>query len=183
MQFSFRLLRTGVLFGAAITLAGCGLFGGQVNMELSPAMKQKCPPVGIVAYTGELTRFQGTSREASAVEMRATLGKLNVQCRDSADGQGLFADITFDISVTKGPASRSNSVEIPFFVSVSRGNEAVLEKNLYTSRHSFDRDNWSAFRENVTAYVPLGEGGELMNYEVLIGLQLTKDEFQYNLAR
>jgi hypothetical protein len=183
MRLSFRLLRTGTVVAAAFALAGCGLFGGQVNLELSEEMKQKCPPVGIVAYTGELTRFVGNSRDASAVDFRATLGKLNVTCRDSADKQGLFADITFEISATKGPASTSNSVEIPFFVNVSRGSDAVLEKNMYSSRHTFDGDKWSAYRESVTAYVPLGPEGQILNYEVLIGLQISKAELQYNIAR
>ena len=183
MSLLFRLSRTGVALCAPLLLAACSIFGNQVNMELSDEMKQSCVPVGIVAYTGEVTRFAGNSRDASAVAVRGTLGKLKVTCRDSEDKKGLYADITFEVSATKGPAARSNSAEFPFFVGVSRGSEAVMEKNLYTSTHSFDGENWSAFQENVTAYVPLGDEGEIQNYEVLIGLQLTKDELAYNLSR
>ena len=183
MICSLRLPRIFFVVSASLVLAGCGIFGRQVDLGLSPEMAQKCPPVGIVAYTGEMTRFTGNSRDASAVVDRGAIGSLTVVCQDTEDETALVARISFDISAMRGPANRTGTAEFPFFVTVTRGNEAVLDKNLYTSTHQFGGQSTSVQREMVTAWVPLGEGGRILNTEILIGFQLTKDELAYNVSR
>ena len=62
-------------------LAGCGIFGKQVSLELTEADKQRCPPVGILAYAGEITRFQaGPGRTTDDVINRGTISGLTVSC-------------------------------------------------------------------------------------------------------
>ena len=182
MTHFFRPLRIAFSFSVALMLGACGIFGSQVDLGMSPEMAQKCPPVGIVAYTGDITRFAGNSRDASDVIDRAAIGSLNVQCQDTEDERSVVARITFDISATRGPASTSGTAEFPFFVTVTRGNEAVLDKNLYTSNHTFTGRSTSVQRESVTAWVPLDDG-KLPDTEILIGFQLTRDELAYNLSR
>jgi len=172
-----------LLVAGSLVLSGCGIFGGSVDMELPEAVKQKCPPVGIVAYTGELTKFAGEGRERSDVAYQAEISRLQMECADAEDGQGLYAAISFDISATRGPAATSNSIQLPYFVAVTRGNEAVLEKTTYTSAQTFDSSGRTAEKETIKAYVPLGADGEILDLEVLIGFQLSRDELGYNVAR
>ncbi|MFN3232414.1 MAG: hypothetical protein ACE363_09675 [Alphaproteobacteria bacterium] len=176
------IARIAALSGLSLVLASCSIFGGGIDLEIPESLKQKCPPVGIVAYTGEVFRFSGDGRESSDLAYQGQISGLSVECTDSEDGQGLFAVVAFDVSAVRGP-SGGGSVELPYFVSVTRGSEAVLEKNVYSSFHGFGARNRSAQREAINAYVPLGADGEILDLEILIGFQLTREELAYNVAR
>ncbi len=176
------ITRLAAVTSIALLLSACGIFGGQVDLEIPEALKQKCPPIGIVAYTGEITRFAGSGREATDLAYQGQISGLSMICEDSEDERGLNALITFDITAIRGPSGGS-SVEFPYFVTVTRGNEAVLEKTVYSSFHSFAGQGRSAQREGIRAYVPLSPEGEILDLEILIGFQLTREELSYNVNR
>ncbi|MBI1179464.1 MAG: hypothetical protein GC201_02835 [Alphaproteobacteria bacterium] len=167
---------------AASALSGCSLFGGKVDMSMSKAMKQKCPPVGIVAYTGQVTRFNGSGEEASDMTVRAELDNLKVTCTNNADNTAVSAHITFDLSGERGPASNDSGVTLQYFVALTADSKSVLEKKLYDSTVSFGENGEGVTHEALDATVPI-KGDELPYEEILIGLQLDRHELGYNIAR
>lgn len=181
-----KSIRLRALLAAAFLsplLTACGIFGNQVSMEIPREASQVCPPVGIVARTGSLTRFATSDgRDSDDVTLRGAISGLEVTCKDVSGA--VQASIGFDVVAQKGPASRDNDVELPYFVVVTQGSEQVLSKRLHITSHSFSRGrNSSAVRENLIAEVPVDDEGSTGEIEILIGFQLDRDELKYNVFR
>ncbi len=174
-----RALVAAALIGPSLT--ACGIFGGQVSMDIPREASQVCPAVGIVGRTGSLTRFATSdSRDIGDVTLRGTISGLEVICEDISGA--VRASIGFDVIAQKGPASRDDDVDLSYFIVVTRGSDEVLDKRLYVTRHSFSpgRDS-SALRENIVADVPVDDEGSTGEIEILIGFQLDRDELKYNV--
>ena len=182
MKRTIGALRVAAVLGGALALSGCGLFGGKVDQGMSAEMKQKCPPVGIVAYTGQVTRFAGLGRLAQDVALRAEITNLKVSCVNSEDKGAVNARITFDVVAERGPASTDSGASLQYFVAITPDSKTVARKDVYDSNHSFGANGISTSTETIDAVVPL-KGEEIPYEEILIGLQLTREELGYNIAR
>jgi hypothetical protein len=183
MKVSMGLPRVGAVVVGALALSGCSIFGGKVDMEMSEAMKQICPPVGIVAYTGQVTRFAGAGRLASDVALRAEVTNLKMTCSTPKEGAEVTATITFDIIGERGPASTDSGATLRYFVAQADENQKILKKEVYDTSLAFGPGGVTISHEKLRAILPK-KGDEGVTYEeILIGLQLERDEFGYNLAR
>ncbi len=182
MKFSKGMARVSALVVGALALSGCSLFGGKVNMSMSDAMKQHCPPVGIVAYTGQVTRFAGAGRQSGDVTFRGEVTNLKVTCTSPKERNSVSAAITFDIVGERGPASTESSAAVTYFVALVDENQKIIKKDVYPVTLSFGQGGVVISHEKLDALVP--QSGEDVPYEeILVGLQLERDEFGYNVAR
>ncbi|MGE0667289.1 MAG: hypothetical protein AB7O49_12090 [Sphingomonadales bacterium] len=176
------LPRVAAVAVGALALSGCGLFGGKVDMGMSEAMKQHCPPVGIVAYTGQVTRFAGDGRQSGDVALRAEVTNLKLSCGSPEDKTRVDAKVTFDIVGERGPASTEPSATVRYFVALADENQKILKKDVYETTLAFSTGDVTISHEKLTAILPQ-KGEEVPYEEILIGLQLERDEFGYNIAR
>ena len=162
-------------------LAGCGIFGNQVSLELTDEDKQRCPAVGIVAYTGEITRFRGEGRTTQDVINRGTISELKVSCFNTASG--VDATVSFDVSASTGPAATRDTVNLDYFVVMIDDEDKPLERDIYSISVPTS-GGAGTVRQHVGVQVPFDGGGErLVDQEVMIGFQLTRDELTYNVHR
>jgi len=176
-----RLLLTSTVLTLPL-LAGCGLFGKQVSLEFTDEDKQRCPAVGIVAYTGEITNFvEGKGRTTADVIDRGSLSGLLVDCFNTASG--VDASISFDVSASTGAAGRGSSVNLTYFVAITNDDDETLQKKLYRINIP-TRGGSGSERQIVGVQIPFAADGiELVDQEVLIGFQLTKEQLTYNVNR
>lgn len=178
---SFRRLLPTLSVMILPLLAGCGIFGNQVSLEFTDEDKQRCPPVGIVAYTGEITRFlPGPSRTTDDVINRGTISGLTVNCFNTETG--VDATLSFDVSASVGAARPSGSVDLTYFVTVTNEVDQPLERKLYQVSVPIS-NNHGLVRQYVGLQVPFDEDGRLVDKEVLIGFQLTTEQLTYNIHR
>ncbi|MEN3974210.1 hypothetical protein [Emcibacter sp. SYSU 3D8] len=182
MKFSMGLPRIAAVVVGALALSGCGILGGKVDMGMSEAMKQHCPPVGIVAYTGQLTRFAGDGRQTGDVALRAEVTNLKIICSSPKDQTQVNARITFDIVGERGPASTDSGATLKYFVALADENQKVLKKDVYDTSLTFGSSDVVISHEKLNAVLPQ-KGDDVPYEEVLIGLQLERGEFGYNVAR
>ena len=162
-------------------LAGCGLFGKQVSLEMTDADKQRCPPAGILAYAGEITRFQpGPGRTTDDVIDRGTISGLTISCFNTATG--VDATLSFDISASVGDTRPSGSVSLTYFVTVTNVVDQPLERKVYHITVPIS-DKHGSVHQYVGLQVPFADDGRLEDKEVLIGFQLTKEQLTYNIHR
>lgn len=167
-----RLAPVLLLIGLALGLSGCAIFKKTVLV---------CAPAAVVAGTGTLTHFSdGPGRDTGDVQYRAEISNLAVTCRKRSGG--LETTITFELSAYSGPADTTGSAEIPFFVAVTLGSEEVLSKRIFSSEHYFPvQSGYSAYREEVVEFLPVFEGREVKEYEILVGFQLSPEQLEYNV--
>ena len=167
--------------GSLTLLAGCGIFGKQVSLEMTDEDKQRCPAVGIVAYTGEITNFAlGDGRTTDDVVSRGTISELRVNCFNTATG--VDATVSFDVSVSTGPAGVGQNVGLSYFVALTDWEDKMLEKKLYVV--SVPTSNgYGTTRQFVGIQVPFEDGEYLVDQEVVIGFHLSREQLTYNIQR
>lgn len=115
---------------ALILLAagGCARTGEITEGGIS-AVRTACPTVAIPAGTGDVTLFDpATSREASAIDVVATITNVQPSCNDA--GAQVVTDIKFDVLARRRDAGPARDVVLPYFLTVVRGGTNVEAKRV-----------------------------------------------------
>jgi len=123
---------------ACAALAGCKSHGDIVVDEGVgiTAIRTACPAVGIADYTGDMTLFQpATSREASALDVTATLTDVRSQCDSASDK--VRSTVSFSVLARRTDSHGARSVTLPFYITVVRGTTAVIAKRIGTVTVNF----------------------------------------------
>ena len=199
-----------ILCGAAamVMVAGCAKDN---DIDLSSgvgitATRSACPAVAVPLHTGDITLFDpATSRDASAVDVVATITHVVPQCNDQAEKVYQLAD--FDVVATRRDAGPARTVELPYFATVVQGGTAVVAKRLGTVTVSFpEGQTRGSGHAQAAAYVqerinrkrragdadaaidPLSipevrAAVQRASFELLVGFQLTQEQLEYNVRR
>ncbi len=113
----------------AITLlAGCTRKG---NIEEGGVytIRSACPQVAIPAATGDITLFDpGTSTDASAIDVEATITNVRANCQDS--GSEVVSTATFDVVATRRNPAEARQVVLPFSDVVVQAGQNVVAKRV-----------------------------------------------------
>ena len=141
-----------------------------------------CPAVGIVKETGTVTRFRSSdSSTQEDVVYTAHISDLAVACEED---DGVVTNIGFDVAARQGPAGDVRQITLPYFVAVVRGGTEIVAKDVYEADLTFEGENGRArVRETIRQHLSIDDLQQTRAYEILIGFQLSDDEFIYNLSR
>lgn len=122
-----------LLCGAAVlaTVSGCGR-DNEIDVSAGVGItttRDKCPVVAVPLHTGNITLFDpATSRDASAIDVVATITNLMPQCNDT--GEKIYQQASFDVIATRRAAGPARTVTLPYFATVMQGGSAVVAKRL-----------------------------------------------------
>ncbi len=118
-----------MLMLGALALAGCAHKGEVDETGGITAVRSACPQVAIPAQTGDVTLFDpATSRDASAIDVQATITNLRSTCDDTGDQ--VQTGVTFDVLASRARADVARDVTLPFFLTVVRGGTEVVAKRV-----------------------------------------------------
>lgn len=148
---------------AVVTVAGCARdneieVAGGVGIT---ATRSACPAVAVPMHTGDITLFDPTnSRDASAIDIVATITNVTQQCNDQ--GEKVYQLASFDVVATRRDAGAARSVTLPYFGTVVQGGTAVVAKRLGQVTVTFPegqvrgtgRGEASAFVDRAAATLP-----------------------------
>ncbi|MEE9433415.1 MAG: hypothetical protein V3V15_04170 [Sphingorhabdus sp.] len=105
--------------GELVVNSGVGIFSTRTG----------CPTVGVPDGTGDITLFNpASSRDASAIDVTATLTKLRPTCNSS--GETIYTETTFEVQARRSDARGARTVTLPYFSSVVQGGSAVIAKRV-----------------------------------------------------
>jgi len=133
-----RLIATVAVLAAAASVAGCKSKGDIVVDEGVgiTAIRGACPAVGIPDYTGDITLFTAPgATDASAIDLTAAMTNVRSTCNDG--GAKVYAEVEFDVLARRTNSSVARSVQLPYFVTVMRGGNAVVSKRVGTVTINF----------------------------------------------
>jgi hypothetical protein len=109
--------------------AACGR-GRELEQGGVFVVRSACPIVGIPAATGDVTLFSPqTSRDASAIDVTATITNLRINCNDAA-GDQILSTVDFDVLAVRRDAGAARQVVLPYFSVVVQGNDQVVAKRV-----------------------------------------------------
>ncbi|WP_246524659.1 hypothetical protein [Sphingobium phenoxybenzoativorans] len=180
------------------------------------AVRSACPVAAIPAYTGDITLFDpASSRDASAIDVVATVTNLKSTC---ADGAQLYTEATFDVQARRRDATAARQVTLPYFSTIVRGGNAVVSKRVGQVTLNFAPGEYRAsasakagsyvdkdvatlpadIQKRITSKRKAGDADAALDplsqpdvkaalarttFELLIGFNLTQDQFKYNVTR
>ncbi|SNS33740.1 hypothetical protein SAMN06295955_101353 [Sphingopyxis indica] len=122
-----------LLCGAAV-LATASACSRDNELDISAGVgvtqtRNKCPAVAVPLHTGDITLFDpAASRDASAIDVVATITNLTPQCNDT--GEKIYQLASFDVVAMRREAGPARTVTLPYFATVVQGGTAVVAKRL-----------------------------------------------------
>jgi hypothetical protein len=171
MSHSIRRLL--ILAASAALLAGC-----------SSEKIDYCPGVSSLIQTSIATIFRPDTT-ADPSNVLYTVEIMSVQPTCDADKTGDTANTSLDVKfrATRTPNGAPAHYKVPYFVAVTR--EAhIVAKKVFTVEFDFAPGQSTVlFHDAIgSAAVTAGRDKKSFDYNVLVGLQLTRDQLDYNRA-
>lgn len=123
---------------AVMALSGCSKEGELVFEEGVgvASVLTLCPAVGIPDYTGDVTTFRNPAdTSVASLDVSAAMTGLRSTCNDTAEK--VFTEATFTVNARRTDTRGARSVELPYFVTVVRGGNAVVSKRVGTATLAF----------------------------------------------
>lgn len=166
-----RLLAPLLLLGILAPLAACN--------RTPPA----CPRVSIISDGASVTRFrEGTGRDLTDMVAQAEIVDAAVEC--DYDRRGVDVALQVAIAATRGPADRSRVAEFDYFVAVADAERNILAKEIFRVGFRFPQNQQRVGTvEEIEPRIPLKSRAEGVDYQIIIGFQLTPEEIEWNRTR
>lgn len=168
--------RFGVLILAGL-VAACGSSTKQT--VLAP-----CPRVTILADGADITRYRpGAPPDLAAMVADGRIAGVGVTC-DYVRGGGVEVKVAAIMDVERGPASRGNRAELPWFLAVTSGDDSqfVERKNALLSVN-FEGNQTRSRVTSAPESIMFPAGRNPAEYRVRISFALSPEELDRNRRR
>jgi hypothetical protein len=172
---SARLLAIPAIAAAFGALSGCGMFSKTPQFD--------CPAVEIPKEVATMTKFrEGGGRDLTDVVYQA--GILDVQIACDYGSKGVDVQLNVVVGAERGPANRAASATVPYFIAIGDPSRTILAKEVFSSTVTFQPNLPRAYNtEETEETIPLPKGRSAERYGIIVGLQLSPEELEYNRAR
>jgi len=166
---------------ALVALGGCSAF----NSPPPPP----CPRASILSDAAQMVAFRdGAGRDITDVAFEAEVSSISGSCEYREKGALVDMNIIVTLGVTRGPGwVQGQAKKLTYFVTVvDRLSQQVLNKAEFELPVNFPagRSRLSTGEnEQIGQRIPLRPGRTGADYEVIIGLQLTQEQLEFNRKR
>lgn len=166
------LLRLTGLATALVGLASCGMF--------NTAKQFPCPSVGMPRETATLTRFrEGPGRDLTDVIYEAGIADVKMACTYTSSGVDIELGVV--LAAERGPANTSRTATVPYYIAIVDPQRNILAKEVFSTTLSFQQNvSRAAAMDETQEKIPLPKGQSAERYGVVLGMQLTPEEVEYN---
>jgi hypothetical protein len=159
---------------SALLLSGCQ----------SDAQKGLCPTAAVLAPTSALTVFrENAPADPSGVLYTVWMNNVKTGCDFDKDNRSTVSRVHIVFSAERAPTSAEATYRVPYFVSVTHAGDRILTKKMYLANVSFAAGAANAnFEQSVDSIeIKPERGAKMGEYQILVGLQLTKAQLDYNI--
>ncbi|WP_240161978.1 hypothetical protein [Gluconacetobacter azotocaptans] len=183
-----RLCRPVAFRGVALRLAllSLALLPSACQMDDPNAFAPACPVVEVPGEAADLVAYAGDAHDIAHMTTRVGLTRVTGNCQQgSRGGKGRARSITTNISVgmdvTRGPATKGRSVEIPYFIAVVYDGE-IKSKKQFVETVTFPPNvtHMLTHTRIVPIDLPVSHRVTIDGYHIEVGFQLTPDQLAYN---
>lgn len=166
-------LRNVFLAALLLTLAAC-------NKNPLEVVVSRCLAVAVVGDVGTYTKFRGDGQTTDDLEFTASISDMSSSCEEEDD---VRSEVTFTVAAQSGPAMRSASVTVPYFVIVLKDNSQIVSKKVFDVTLTFDQSGKASSVQTIGQHIPTIEQARRYNYELLVGFQMEAQDVVYNIER
>ncbi len=174
-RFGGRRLSYAALF--ALGLAGCSAFNNAPPLP--------CPAASIVSDASRATVFMdGPGRDLIDIKFEVEIEAIASDCDHNRAGDEITTRTGVRIVATRGPAAQGPEAAFFFFVAVVDKDQVVLARERFESALVFEPTQRRAgVVEEIEELIPLRAGLSGTDFEILVGLELTADQLEFNRNR
>jgi len=169
-----KSLRRFVLVAAATALiAGCG--SDKTN---------NCPGASSLVETSVATVFvPGKSQDTGNILYTVEVTGVQASCSVDKLALNSSSDVVISFKATRAPNGSSATYKVPYFVAISQ-EDRILAKKIFQTQFSFEPGQMTTtFTDDIdSADIVAGKDKKTFDYLILVGLQLTKEQYDYNRA-
>ena len=173
-----------LLLALLLPLCACAGFDealedARLGSKANPA---PCPNVFVLEEAARLVDFGGAEPSVDTVAWSAEVRDVRTSCR-YADDLPINARVEIDLAVGRGPAATGDEYPLSYFVAVTRTDKDLIAKETFTVPVTIrDGRAVATFTERLTDVVIPRKGEETSgtNFEIAVGLALTKEQLLYN---
>lgn len=182
MQIS-KPVRT-LLLGLALSvgLSACD------SMKIWRADKpEPCPRVTVLGNASDLTKFkEGPGRDLIDIVFQAEINNVLSLCTYDVDYDTRIGTIHTQLAAIiagkRGPADTAHSADVSYFIAVVDANKKVIQKNIFNLKLAFPGNLSQNKVKDEVVDLTIAATNDLdgSDYEIYVGLQLTREEIAYN---
>ena len=160
-----------------LVLAGLALLAGCA----SEPETRPCPQAVVLSDAARQVKFAGQGRDLTDMLFEASISTGRLVCE--YDDDVLDVDLQVEVVASRGPANSDRLANITYFVAVSRTDRTVLARESFDIAIPFpgNRTRVSAL-EQIGQVITLPSGEDGGDYLIYVGLELSREELEYNRA-
>ncbi len=169
-----RLIRFAALAAVSVLL----LSGCQTARQRSA-----CPVANILASASQMTAFKPGMEGDPAGELYAVqIAGVEYNCDFDKDEGTEDMSLVITLRATRAPTGEESTRTVPYFVAVMRDGTTIINKQILATKFTFAPGEASlTFTETVpSTVIKLDNGKKPYDYSLLTGLQLTREQLDYN---
>ncbi len=186
-QGMIRFFSRGKLVASMISLSLLSACSGSFDAALPDIFNPNkvvlpCPAVSVLPNADTITVFQdGPGRDLVDVEYEGIIAPVSGECFYENDDTELVVELILRIGAIKGPAAKGQTHTFPFFVAIADSSRRILTKKILQSPVEVaEGRRRGAVQEEIVQRIPLPTNRDGRDYTIVLGLQLTKEELEYN---
>jgi hypothetical protein len=163
-----------VVVGAALLLGACARYTEGTNLT--------CPRAVFVGGADTQTRFApGAARTAANITADVELSDMQYTCRVATSRA--VANLNFTVAGTRRDTSGVADIDVPYFVAVTDATGAIIAKHNFSARlHFLAGVGTVSSVQRIEEKLPLAAGQRAVGFEQMVGIQLSREDLDYNLA-
>ncbi len=142
-----------------------------------------CPRATILGDGASITQFRdGAGRDLTDITAQGDIVDVAVEC--DYDRTGVDVAMQVAIAATRGPADRARVADFDYFVAVADAQRNILAKEVFRVRFQFPQTQSRVGQvEEIAPRIPLKDRAQGVQYQILVGFQLTPEELEWNRTR
>ena len=142
-----------------------------------------CPRASIISDGATVTRFrEGTGRDLTDVVVKGEIVDVAVDC--DYDRRGVDVALQVAIAAERGPADRSRVAEFDYFVAVTDPQRNILAKEVFHVSFRFPPNQQrTGAVDEIEPRIPLRNRADGVDYQIIVGFQLTPEEIDWNRSQ
>jgi hypothetical protein len=142
-----------------------------------------CPTITGVTEASIATVFRaGTTADPANVLYTVEITHVSGTCEMDKKETTSDANVEVSFRATRAPSGEEARYKVPYFVAVTEGSARVMAKHTYSIEIDFAPGQTTAeVNDRVgSAHLDIAKSKHPYDYQILVGLQLTKAQLDYN---
>lgn len=141
-----------------------------------------CPDVQIIEDGKEMTIFRpGLGQDIIDIEFEAQFTDVSAECSFAPETLMMTLVIQYTLEANRGPAARSDTVTLPYFVALVTRDQDILARAQFESSVTFQAGKRRVrLVEEIEQIFPVKDNNDGGRYEILASFALSQDQLRYN---